>query len=284
MKKVTPQYLSRFLGIPANQRIHDEYLSQIADPAWRKLIKTLHTCQKPTTVYKYEVTRSLPFSMAIGSVAHHMHYGGLAVHTLQCLEYAEALTQVYLKRGLSVDKSLLYAAIILHDSMKRFVYSFDSDFNLQRNEDRCFETDDHHSWVLREMQALGAEEQLLKAVAAVHGINSVTIGSIESFKLVNHYLGIADTGLRYTIDDNRPEHVIAFLSNNDWHWTGIAQMRTAQLTARLTQIFNIPAKKFHVMLGSMFTFEAIGRFIETQGMEAASKFYEAEVRRIIESK
>ncbi|MFA6076127.1 MAG: hypothetical protein WCV63_09245 [Negativicutes bacterium] len=285
MKKVTPQYLSRFLGIPANQRIHDEFLSQIADPLWRKLIKTLHTCPKPVTAYKYETGHALPFSMAIGSSAHHMHYGGLAVHTLHCLEYAEAQAAVYLKKGLSIDKSLLYATIILHDSMKRFVYGFDAEYNLVRNEDRFVaETDDHHSWLLREMVALEAEEYLIKSVAAIHGIDGVNIGGVESFKLVNHYLGISDIGLRYTIEDVRPEHVIAFLANTDWHWSGIAQMRTAQLAARLTLTFNVSTKKLHIMIGSIFTFEAVGRLIETQGMEVACKFYEAALRRILDSK
>jgi len=102
--------------------------------------------------------------------------------------------------------------------------------------------------------------------------------------LVNHYLGIADVGLRYTIEDVRPEHVIAFLADTDWHWSVIAQMRTAQLAARLTAAFNVSTKKLHIMIGSMFTFEAVGRLIETQGMEAACKYYEVALRRILESK
>ena len=285
MKKITPQFLSRFSGIPANQKIHDEYLSGIADPAWRKMIRTLHSSPKPLTKYKYVIEQSLPFSMAIGSGVHHMHYGGLAVHTLHDLEYADALATVYTKRGITIDRSLLYAAIILHDSMKRFVYSFDEEFDLIRQEDRFVaEEDDHHSLLLREMKEIGADDVLIKAVAAMHGINNITIGGVENFKIVNHYLSLAGTGLRYTMDDVRPEHVIAHLADSDWHWSGIAQTRTALMAARLKAGFNIPTKKLHIMLGAMFTFEAVGRMVETQGMEETCKYYDAELRKALESK
>ena len=52
----------------------------------------------------------------------------------------------------------------------------------------------------------------------------------------------------------------------------------------MTSIFNVSTKKLHVMIGSMFTFEAVGRLIETQGMEVACKYYEVALRRNIESK
>jgi hypothetical protein len=77
-----------------------------------------------------------------------------------------------------VDRDLLYATIIIHDSMKRFLYRFDEAYNLEKAEDPFIaKKEDHHSWVIREMMARGCDKELVLSVAAIHGIDDVTLDS-----------------------------------------------------------------------------------------------------------
>jgi len=183
------------------------------------------------------------------------------------LEYAKALAAVYESRKISINYDLLYTTIALHDTMKRFIYSFDDDYQLHKAEDSFIaKKDDHHSWVLREMTQQGCDHELIRSVAAMHGIDDIALASgVKNAAIVNHYLTIGGTGLHYTSDDVRPEHVIAFLADTDWHWSGQAQLKTGRLAEKLALGDIKKANYLMCYLGSRFSYEEVGHFIEKNG-------------------
>lgn len=267
--------LAKFQGEKAERAIRAKYLDAISNNNWRELSQIFLTMEKPRSQYAYPIIGQWTFSSAPGSGAHHTHFGGLALHTLQNLEYADSWAGLYEGRGIEVDRDLLYATIIIHDSMKRFIYCFDNEFNFKKSEDAFIaKREDHHSWVLRELCSRGCDKELLLSVAAIHGIDDVSLADgVKSVAIVNHYLTIGDTGLAYTPDDIRAEHVIAFLSDSDWHWSGQAQRKTGLLAERIEQAASIPAKQVKLYLGSRYSYEKVGKFIEQHGYDGAADYY-----------
>ncbi len=85
--------------------------------------------------------------------------------------------------------------------------------------------------------------------------------------VVNHYLRIGNTGLEYTLDDVRPEHAIAFLSDSDWHWSGQAQRKTEVLAKQLASRFAVNPRYLQVYLDSKFTYEQIGHYVDKHGYD-----------------
>lgn len=269
-----PEELAAYQGLEAFRAIEGEYLQRIQNPKWQAVAKTLLTQDKPLTNYAYTPVSNWAFAVAPGSGAHHKHFGGLALHTLQNLEYAAAWADVYDARGIRINRDLLLATILIHDTMKRFIYKFDPDFSFIKVEDPFIaKREDHHSWVLRELAAWAVDRELLLSVAAIHGIDDVTLDQgVKGVAVVNHYLQIGNTGLEYAPDDIRPEHVIAFLSDSDWHWSGQAQRKTEVLAKRLAPRFGLGTSYLQVYLGSRFTYEQIGHYIDEHGYEKAADF------------
>lgn len=58
---------------------------------------------------------------------HHNYIGGLLVHTLECLKFAETNLPLF---KIKVDKDQVYAACILHDIGKIFEYTIDTETGL----------------------------------------------------------------------------------------------------------------------------------------------------------
>ena len=58
---------------------------------------------------------------------HHNYIGGLMVHTLECLKYADANMEIFFQR---VNKDEVYAAALLHDIGKVFEYIVDTESGL----------------------------------------------------------------------------------------------------------------------------------------------------------
>jgi hypothetical protein len=276
-----PEELAAYRGVEAYQTIEGKYLQSIRNAKWLAAARALLTLDKPATNYAYTPVSNWAFWVAPGSGAHHKHFGGLALHTLQNLEYAVAWAEVYNARGIRINRDLLLATILIHDAMKRFIYKFDPDFNFIKVEDPFIaKREDHHSWVLRELAARAVDRELMLSVAAIHGIDDVTLDQgVKGVAVVNHYLAIGNTGLEYTPDDIRPEHVIAFLSDSDWHWSGQAQRKTEVLAKQFAPVFGLSANYLQVYLGSRFTYERIGHYIDEYGYEKAADFF----RRLIDS-
>jgi hypothetical protein len=269
-----PEELAAYKGREAYHAIESKYLNSIRNPQWLAIAREVLTMEKPLTKYGYSPVSNWAFAVAPGSGAHHRHFGGLALHTLQNLEYAAAWADIYDARLIRIDRDLLLATILIHDAMKRFIYKFDEDFNFIKVEDPFIaKHEDHHSWMLRELAARAVDRKLMLSVAAIHGVDDVTLDQgVKGVAVVNHYLRIGDTGLEYTADDVRPEHVIAFLSDSDWHWSGQAQRKTEVLAKQLVPRFGLGANYLQIYLGSRFSYEQIGHYIDQHGYDKAADY------------
>ena len=274
-EKADPLQWSKFKGQPAYGTICEKYLKTISNLRWVQLLEDLLSMKKPMSKYSYAPLSEWDFAVAPGSGAHHAHFGGLALHTLQNLEYAEAWAKIYEARGHKLNQDLLFATIIAHDIMKRFIYKFDDQYNLTKAEDPFIaKKEDHHSWILRELKARSCDRELLFSVAAIHGIDDVALAhGVNGVAIVNHYFSIAGMDLQYTPDDIRPEHVVAFLSDSDWHWSGQAQRKTGILAEMMAKQSEVGAPMLKLYLGSRFSFETVGAHIEKHGYDNAQKFF-----------
>lgn len=63
---------------------------------------------------------------------HHNYVGGLLVHTLECLQFADANLKLF---SANIDKDQIYAACILHDIGKIFEYVIDTETGLIEYDD-----------------------------------------------------------------------------------------------------------------------------------------------------
>jgi hypothetical protein len=268
------EMLARFQGVPALERIREEFIPEVDEPSWRSLVEEFLALETPHTPYTYPWFSPLPFEVCPGSGAHHAHVGGLALHVLQDLENARALIETHMSRGLPGRPGLLYAAILLHDVMKRFVYRFDDHYQLEKSEDPFIgKHEDHHSWVLRELTARDVDRELILAVAAMHGLDDVSLESgVRPLAVVNHYLAISGSGMEMTAEDVRPEHVLGFLADSDWPMSGRAQARCRALSELMTTDLGLSPQYVFVYLGSRFGFERLGSLLAEHGVaEAATR-------------
>jgi hypothetical protein len=259
--------LARFQGSPALERIRAEFIPQVDEPSWRSLVEEFLVLESPLTPYAHPKFSPLPFEVCPGSGAHHAHVGGLALHVLQDLENARALIATHQSRGLPGRPGLLYAAILLHDAMKRFVYRFNDHYQLEKSEDPFIgKQEDHHSWVLRELAARSVDRELLLAVAAMHGLDDVSLASgVRPLAVVNHYLGISGSGMVMAAEDVRPEHVLGFLADSDWPMSGRAQARCRVLSDLMASELGLNPHYVFVYLGSRFGFERLDALLTEHG-------------------
>ncbi len=65
--------------------------------------------------------------MPAAKLMHHNYVGGLMVHILECLKYAEVNMQAFFQR---VNHDEVYAACLLHDIGKIFEYKVDTESGL----------------------------------------------------------------------------------------------------------------------------------------------------------
>ena len=269
--------LTAYQGAPSRKRIEEQYLKNIKRAEWRKFIADFYAMKEPQSQYKLPRLANWSFESAPGSGAHHTHIGGLAQHTLQNLDYARAWVASYAAAGVTLDTDILFGSILLHDYMKRFIYAFDQDGKFSKSEDKFIaKNEDHHSWVLRELTARKCPLDLLLGTAAMHGIDDVSLAEgVKGVAIVDHYLKIGDTGATYTPDNIRPEHVVAFLADSDWHWSGMAQARTAKVAALLAPEYGVSPDAMKLYLGSRFTFVSIGHVVDTKSAESAARQFKS---------
>lgn len=93
-----------------------EFILKIEDENLRNFVKDI-----------YEKDREKILIMPAAKLMHHNYIGGLMVHTLECLEYAQANMEIFFQR---VNKDEVYAACLLHDIGKIFEYTVDIESGL----------------------------------------------------------------------------------------------------------------------------------------------------------
>lgn len=75
----------------------------------------------------YETNKAKIMVSPAAKLMHHNYIGGLMVHTLECLKYAEANIEAFFQR---VNSDEVYAACLLHDIGKIFEYTIDTESGL----------------------------------------------------------------------------------------------------------------------------------------------------------
>ena len=75
----------------------------------------------------YKENKDLILVTPAAKLMHHNYIGGLLVHTLECLEYAEKCMEMFFQK---VNKDEVFAACLLHDIGKIFEYTINTDSGL----------------------------------------------------------------------------------------------------------------------------------------------------------
>lgn len=92
------------------------YVDKISDEKLRDFVKKIYEEQKDKLL------------IAPGAkMMHHNYIGGLMVHTLECLQYADVNLEVFFQK---IKKDDVYAACLLHDIGKVFEYTVDLESGL----------------------------------------------------------------------------------------------------------------------------------------------------------
>lgn len=99
-------------------------------------------------------------------IMHHNYIGGLLVHTLECLEYADNIAANFNKK---IDMDCVYAACILHDFGKIFEYDINKDTGLiEYNNDFKKQWISHSQWGYSNCMTNGFKT-VAKMIATHHG-------------------------------------------------------------------------------------------------------------------
>lgn len=94
----------------------ESYIERISDEKLRTFVADIYAKNKDKILI-----------MPAAKLMHHNYIGGLMVHTLECLKYAEANLQVFFQR---VNQDEVFAACLLHDIGKIFEYTINTESGL----------------------------------------------------------------------------------------------------------------------------------------------------------
>ena len=94
----------------------ENYINKISDEKLRNFVNNI-----------YQENREKLLVAPGAKMMHHNYIGGLIVHTLECLQYADVNLEAFFQR---VNKDDVYAACLLHDIGKVFEYTVDLESGL----------------------------------------------------------------------------------------------------------------------------------------------------------
>ncbi len=92
------------------------FIDKIEDEKLREFVLKIYTDNKERILI-----------MPAAKLMHHNYVGGLMIHTLECLKYAECNMNAFFQR---VNRDEVYAACLLHDIGKIFEYTIDLETGL----------------------------------------------------------------------------------------------------------------------------------------------------------
>ena len=103
----------------AQQEVYKEleaYINRISDEKLRTFVLNIYTANKDKIL-----------TAPGAKMMHHNYIGGLMIHTLECLQYADVTMDAFFQR---VNRGDVYAACLLHDIGKIFEYTVDLESGL----------------------------------------------------------------------------------------------------------------------------------------------------------
>lgn len=100
----------------AEYKALESYIARISDEKLRTFVSDIYAKNKDKILI-----------MPAAKLMHHNYIGGLMVHTLECLKYAEVNLQAFFQR---VNQDEVFAACLLHDIGKIFEYTINTESGL----------------------------------------------------------------------------------------------------------------------------------------------------------
>lgn len=132
-----------------------EYINKIKDEKLRSFVLEIYTANKDKILV-----------MPAAKLMHHNYIGGLMVHTLECLKYAEINMDAFFQR---VNRDEVYAACLLHDIGKIFEYTIDLESGLIDYDENFRKEWISHSQYGFSICMTAGFKRVAKMIAAHHG-------------------------------------------------------------------------------------------------------------------
>ena len=132
-----------------------EYINKIENEQLREFVKDIYTKNKEQILIS-----------PAAKLMHHNYIGGLMVHTLECVKYAEINMQNFFQR---VNKDEVFAACLLHDIGKIFEYKIDVETGLIDYDENFRKEWISHSQYGFSICMLNGYKRIAKMIAAHHG-------------------------------------------------------------------------------------------------------------------
>ena len=132
-----------------------EYINKIKDEKLKNFVLEIYTANKDKILV-----------MPAAKLMHHNYIGGLMVHTLECLKYAEINMDAFFQR---VNRDEVYAACLLHDIGKIFDYTIDLESGLIDYDENFRKEWISHSQYGFSICMTAGFKRVAKMIAAHHG-------------------------------------------------------------------------------------------------------------------
>ena len=132
-----------------------EYINKIKDEKLKNFVLEIYTANKDKILV-----------MPAAKLMHHNDIGGLMVHTLECLKYAEINMDAFFQR---VNRDEVYAACLLHDIGKIFEYTIDLESGLIDYDENFRKEWISHSQYGFSICMTAGFKRVAKMIAAHHG-------------------------------------------------------------------------------------------------------------------
>ena len=132
-----------------------EYINKIKDEKLKNFVLEIYTANKDKILV-----------MPAAKLMHHNYIGGLMVHTLECLKYAEINMDAFFQR---VNRDEGYAACLLHDIGKIFEYTIDTESGLIDYDENFRKEWISHSQYGFSICMTAGFKRVAKMIAAHHG-------------------------------------------------------------------------------------------------------------------
>ncbi len=157
-----------------------EYINKIKDDKLREFVSNIYVTNKDKILVS-----------PAAKLMHHNYIGGLMVHTLECLKYAEKNMEIFFQR---LKQDEVYAACLLHDIGKIFEYTVDIESGLIDYDENFRKEWISHSQYGFSICMTAGFKRVAKMIAAHHGraewgaIVDLNEKDLESYLYLIHHI------------------------------------------------------------------------------------------------